>query len=83
MIRRRESLASTLGELEGGTLTGVSVVVVSRAWWDELAHGEQTDYRKRCASMAIVLRTDERLSRHFVELGDHPIDPPLSTEREL
>ena len=83
MIRRRDSLALTLQEIEGGTLAGVRVVVVSRAWWDELALAEQTDYRKRCERAEVALRTDERLSRHFVELGDHPVGPRLSSEREV
>lgn len=82
MIRRRDSLATTLHEIEAGDLEGVAVIVVSRTWWDELPGGEQRGLRRRCDERGITLRADDRLSRHFVELGSDPA-PRLSTEREL
>ena len=80
MIRRRDSLADTLDEIENGTLEGVAIIVVNRAWWDELTVGEQTLFRRRCESRRIALHADHRLSRHFVELGDSARDPELSSE---
>ena len=80
MIRRRDSLAETLYEIEHGTLEGVAVIVVNRVWWDELMVGEQTLYRRRCEHHGVALHADRRLSRHFVELGSVPLDPPLSSE---
>lgn len=82
-IRRRDSLPSTLREIEVGDLTGIGVIVVSRGWWDELHLGEQTALRVRCDRLGIALRADDRLSRHFVELGGCPVTPPLSSERDV
>jgi len=83
LLRRRDSLASTLHEIESGGLKGVGVIVVSRGWWDECHLSEQTAFRLRCDRQGIALRADDRLSRHFVELGSRPIAPPLSSEREV
>ena len=83
MIRRRDSLAETLHEIETGTLEGVSVIVVSRAWWDELMVGERTLLRRRCEFRGIALHADSRLSRHFVELGSAPLEPPLTSEKAV
>jgi hypothetical protein len=83
MIRRRDSLAVTLHEIEQGDLEGVALIVVSREWWDELMAGEQSLFRRRCESRGISLRTDDRLSRHFVELGTSPVSPRMSSEREI
>ena len=83
MIRRRDSLPMTLDEIESGDLEGVAVIVVSRAWWNELMVGEQTLYRRRCEHHGITLRSDDRLSRHFVELGGHPATALLSSERDV
>ena len=83
MIRRRDSLAVTLHEIESGDLEGVAVIVVSRGWWDDLMVGEQTLFRRRCEDRGIALRTDDRLTRHFVELGSTLDDPLLSSERRI
>jgi hypothetical protein len=83
MIRRRDSLSVTLHEIETGDLEGVAVIVVSRGWWDELMVGEQTLFRRRCENRGIALRTDERLTRHYVELGSAREGPLLSSERQL
>ena len=82
MIRRRDSLAVTLNEIEAGDLEGVAVIVVSRGWWDELMGGEQRIFRRRCEDRGITLRTDDRLTRHYVELGSGPVAPRLSSERD-
>jgi hypothetical protein len=83
MIRRRDSLAVTLHEIETGDLVGVAVIVVNRDWWDELVVGEQTLFRRRCEQQGIDLHTDDRISRHFVELGSTTATKRLSTEREI
>ena len=81
MIKRRTTLAEALGEIEAGTLAGVTAIVVSGDWWHALDGQSQGSYRKRCSTAGIVLRTDTDLSRHFVELATDPGEPPLSTER--
>ena len=81
MIRRRDSLAVTLHEIETGDLENVSVVVVSQGWWNELMVSEQRAFRQRCEDRGIALRTDDRISRHFVELGSDADGSPLSSER--
>lgn len=83
MIRRRDSLRATLDEIEGGILQGVEVVVVNRGWWDELSGAERSALRERCERCHITLSADDRLSRHFVELGDGPAPPALSSERRV
>ena len=82
MIRRRDSLAVTLHEIETGDLENVAVVVVSKGWWNELMVSEQRAFRQRCADRGVVLRTDDRISRHFVELGSTGEESQLSSERE-
>lgn len=83
MIRRRDSLAATLAEIDAGALQGVAVIVVSSAWWAEIAVGEQEVLRRRCEAHGVALHTDDRLSRHYVELGSAPLGAPLSSERRL
>lgn len=83
MIRRRDSLATTLDEIEGGVLEGVTTIVVSQGWWDELPVRERVGFRERCDRQHITLHGDDRLSRHFVELGSDPAQPLLSSERRL
>ena len=83
MIRRRDSLPVTLQEIESGDLEGVAIIVVSRSWWDELVLGEQTLFRRRCEDRGITLRTDDRLTRHYVELGSSPDARLLSSERDV
>lgn len=83
MIRRRDSLEATLHEIEDGGLEGVSVIVVNRAWWDELPGADRRTLQTRSASLGVALRADDRLSRHFVELGSGPVAPRLSSEREV
>ena len=82
MIARRESLTQALGEVEKRALTGVSTVVVSRQWWDGLSPNEQDEYRGRAARADVVLRVDEAISRHFVEIRGKE-DGPLSTESPM
>lgn len=81
LIRRRDTLAEMLDEIERGDLAGVAVVAVSKARWDEEPARQQALLRERCERAGVALRVDDRLSRHFVELGDAPVDPPLSSER--
>lgn len=83
MIRRRDSLAETLGEIERGDLTGVAVVTVSLSWWGAEPADRQALLRERCQRVGVGLRVDDRLSRHFVELSDAPVSPPLSSEHTL
>lgn len=83
MIRRRTTLEEALGEIESGTLTGVTAIVVNRQWWDLLAPGVQGDYRRRSSRNSVDLRADDALSRHFVELASDPGEAPLSTERRV
>jgi hypothetical protein len=80
MITRHVSLSQALDEVEGGTLTGVSTVVVSRGWWDGLSRQERSTFRVRAKRAGIELRTDSAMSTHYVEA--HGKDTgPLSTER--
>lgn len=83
MIRRRDTLAEMLDEIERGDLTGVAVVTVSQARWDEESADRQALLRQRCRRLGVGLRVDDRLSRHFVELGDAPVGPLLSSEHPL
>lgn len=83
MIRRRDSLQVTLDEIERRVLEGVAVVVVNRDWWDALSEAERRSYRDRSERCGVALRADDRLSRHFVELGSDPTPPPLSSERRV
>jgi hypothetical protein len=81
MITQRESLTQALAELEAGTLTGVSTVVVSRRWWDGLSVPERNAFRVRADRAGIELRADSAMSSHFVEARGADSGPPLSTER--
>ncbi|MFN2566182.1 MAG: hypothetical protein ABR499_14390 [Gemmatimonadaceae bacterium] len=83
MIIRRTSLSQALDELESGTLTGVSTLVVSRRWWDALSAHERTTYRTRARHAGIELRADSAMSAHFVEVRGGESGPPLSTERPM
>jgi hypothetical protein len=80
MITRHSSLSQALDELEAGTLTGVSTVVVSRGWWDQLSRKERSTYRVRAKRIGIELRADSAMSRHYVEARGRDTGP-LSTER--
>jgi len=80
MIVRRDTLAQALDELETGALTGASVVVVSRAWWEALSAGERDAYRTRAGQAGIALRADDAMTSHFVEVRGGSTEPPLSTE---
>ena len=83
MIRRRTTLDEALGEIEAGTLDGVSAIVVNGSWWKELSKAVQGAFRARCERSGVQLRADDALSRHFVELASDPSEPPLSTERRV
>ena len=83
MIRRRTTLGEALEEIESGTLTGVTAIVVNQEWWQLLPKPAQSDFRRRCDKSGVDLRADEALSRHFVELASHSTEPPLSTERRV
>jgi hypothetical protein len=82
MITRHESLSRALDELEGGTLSGVSTVVVNRDWWDQLSMKERSAYRRRAKRVKIELRTDSVISSHYVEARGSDTGP-LSTERPM
>jgi hypothetical protein len=82
MITRHESLSQALDELEGGSLSGVSTVVVSRGWWNGLSAQERSAYRRRAKRIKIELRTDSAMSSHYVEARGSD-SGPLSTERPM
>jgi hypothetical protein len=83
MIVRRDSLTQALSEVESQTLSGASIIVVSRPWWDSLSTREQSGFRSRAEQSAIELRLDQAISPHFVEVRGSDEGPPLSTERPL
>jgi hypothetical protein len=83
MIVRRDSLSQALSQVEAEKLTGVSIVVVSRRWWDSLSVTEQSEYRSRAARSHLELRVDEAISSHFVEVRGKEEGPPLSTESPM
>jgi hypothetical protein len=82
MITRHASLSQALEEVESGTLKGVSTVVVSRAWWDQLSRQERSTYRVRAKRAAVELRADAVMSSHYVEAYGTDTGP-LSTERPM
>lgn len=83
MIKRRTTLEEALGEIESGVLTGVTAIVVNQEWWQHLTSSAQGDFRRRCTRNSVDLRSDDALSRHFVELASDSSEPPLSTERRV
>ena len=82
MTRRSQSLTEALADLDAGTLANVARIVVSEDWWEALSDGERATYTRRCDDRGITLSTDDRISRHFVELVGRN-DPPLSSERRV
>ena len=78
---RRDSLDSTLGELEAGKLGNASAVVFSRTWWDSLGRATQNTYFKRAKKVGVRLKSDSMLGGHFVEVRGKPGEKELSTER--
>jgi hypothetical protein len=83
MIVRRDSLTDALNQVEAEKLTGVSIIVVSRTWWDGLSANEQSAYRSRAERVGVELRVDEAISSHFVEVRGGDEGPPLSTESPM
>ena len=83
MIRRRTTLQEALREIESDVLNGVTAIVVNGAWWQSLTASTQSDYRRRCEKVGVVLRADTNISRHFVELASDTREPPLSSERRV
>ena len=81
MIIRRPSLSQALQELESGTLAGVSTLVVGLNWWNELSLKERSSFRKRATKAGVELRSDSKMSGHFIELRGGDSGPPLSSER--
>ncbi len=82
-MRRRTSLHEALLEVETGTLTDVTRIVVSRRWWDGLPMAMQDGFQRRCERQRIELRAHDVLSRHYVEVVGASGGPPLSTERRI
>ncbi len=82
-MRRRTSLHEALLDVESGTLTDVTRIVVSRHWWDRLPAAMQDEYRRRCERHRIELHADAAISRHYVEVVGDSGGPPLSTERRI
>jgi hypothetical protein len=82
-MRRRTSLHEALAEIEAGSLLDVTHIVVSLAWWEELASNAQQGFQHRSQALGIELRADDRISSHFVELIDQLSGPPLSSERPI
>lgn len=83
MIKRRTTLIDALQEIESEVLSGVKAIVVNGEWWQSLPSSTQNDYRRRCEKLGVVLRADENLSRHFVELASDPTERPLNSERRV
>jgi hypothetical protein len=83
MIIRRTSLSQAFEELESGTLAGVSILVVSRRWWDGLSQQERNTFQTRAGGAGVELRADSAMSGHFVEARGGESGPPLSTERQM
>jgi hypothetical protein len=83
MIIRRTSLSQALEELEAGTLAGVSALIVSRRWWDDLSLQERNTFRTRAGQAGVELHADDAMSGHFVEGRGGDSGPPLSTERRI
>lgn len=83
MIIRLTSLSQALEELESGTLGGVSTLIVSRRWWDDLSLKERSTFRTRAGQAGVELRADSSMSGHFVEARGGESGPPLSTERRI
>lgn len=83
MIKRRTTLQEALQEIESGVLEGVTAIVVNGEWWQTLTATTQSEYRRRCEKLRVVLRADANISRHFVELASDAQEPPLSTERRV
>ena len=81
VTRRYSTLEDALGEIDAGTLTGASRIVVSTSWWHTLSESERGGYQRRCAEREITLSVDDRISRHFIEVSDTG-EPPLSSERQ-
>jgi hypothetical protein len=79
MIVLRASLEAALADIEAGTITGASTVVMSRSFWVQVPAREQDRYRERAAQAGVQLRADDAMSGHFVEVRDD-VGPPLSTE---
>jgi CheY-like chemotaxis protein len=78
---RRDSLESTLSELESGKLRNASAVVFSRTWWDGLGRTTQNRFFKRAKKVGVRLKSDSMLGGHFVEVRGQPGENELSTER--
>ncbi len=83
MIKRRTTLQEALQEIESGVLDGVTAIVVNGEWWESLTVTTQSEFRRRCEKLRLVLRADANLSRHFVELASDALEPPLSSERRV
>ena len=83
MIKRRTTLQEALHEIESDILGGVTAIVINAEWWQSLTTATQNDYRRRCEQVGIILRADDNLSRHFVELASDSKEPPLSSERRV
>ena len=82
MTRRSQSLGDALVDVDAGTLANVVRIVVNEDWWETLSSSERATYTRQCVDRGITLSTDDRISRHFVELVGRN-DPPLSSERRL
>jgi hypothetical protein len=83
MIKRRTTLQEALHEIESDVLSGVTAIVINEEWWQSLTTTTQSDYRRRCEKLGVVLRADANLTRHFVELASDSKEPPLSSERRV
>lgn len=70
-VVRRASLADALSDIEAGTLTGTSAILLNRGWWDMLTSRERNDFRQRSKQAGIVLRSNPEMSSQYVEVrGD-------------
>jgi hypothetical protein len=85
-MQHRASLDDALRDIEAGTVSGVSRIVVNRPWWDALSGAERDSYRRRAGAAAVTLSADTLISRHFVEMvekSDEGGTPPLSSEHRI
>jgi hypothetical protein len=83
VITRRDDLDHALRDIESGTLTGASTIVINLEWWKGQSITEQEAFRLRAERAGVELRADETLSSHFVEVRGGDEGPAASTERPL
>jgi hypothetical protein len=79
---RYTSLDEAIARIGVGAAAHGVRIVVSRSSWDALSPAKRAAYRAQCDERGVTLCTDDRISRHFVELAVDG-EPPLSSERRV